>query len=346
MTYQRSFYRIFAAVFLSVLFGGTAHGASVTVENAVGQKTEVRLPVRRVVALNSDVIEVMRSLKAEAYIVGVFSQIEREAEFWGNLARLPKVGSWRDPDPEAVSRVSPDLVVGYGRNPGKAFEKKVGALGIQVLRLDFYQIDTLEREVRILGTLLDRVEEAERFCAWYRRHMEVIRSGVARVKNPPAVYVESYSDYHAAGPGSGGNQMCAFAGGRNIAEDMTIPYPRITSEWVVSQNPEVVIKATSYGNGYAQSDSTGFNQRRDVILARPAWHHITAVAQARVHVMDSAIWTGPRAIIGIAYMVRWMHPEIFRNMDPEALHQEYLEKFQRVPYKGVYVSEPLREKQP
>lgn len=325
---------------------GFARAETVTVADCLGRQVAVRLPVRRLVALNSDILEVVRTLKAQACIVGVFSQIEREAAFWGDLARLPKVGSWNDPDPEAVAALAPDLVVAYGRNPGRAFEDKAEALGFQVLRLDLYQVDTLEREVRLLGRLLDREPEAARFCAWHRRHLEMIASRLQQAPRRPPVYVESYSDYHAAGPTSGANRMCVFSGGRNIAAGLEIAYPQITPEWVVSQNPEVIIKAASYGNGYGQSDAIGFNKRRDAIAARPAWHHIAAVSRGRVHVMDSAIWTGPRAVIGMAYMCRWLHPELFRDLDPEALHREYLETFQKVPFKGVYVSESMVEGQP
>ncbi len=325
---------------------GVARAETVTVEDCLGRAMEVRLPVRRLVALNSDIVEVARSLKAQDRIVGVFSQIEREAEFWGDLARLPKVGSWRDPDPEAVAALAPDLVVAYGRNPGRAFEDKAAALGFQVLRLNLYEIDTLEREVRLLGRLLDRKQEAGRFCAWHRRHLSMIASRLKKAPGRPAVYVESYSDYHAAGPGSGGSRMCVFSGGRNIAADLQITYPQITPEWVVSRNPEVIIKAASYGNGYSRSDAVEFNKRRDAILARPAWHHIPAVARGRVHVMDASIWTGPRAVIGMAYICRWLHPEFFRDLDPEDLHREYLETFQGVPYKGVYVSESAIQGQP
>jgi iron complex transport system substrate-binding protein len=339
---------IFQIIVVLLVWGqiGVARAETVTVADCLGRRVTVQLPVRRLVALNSDIVEVARTLKAQGCIVGVFSQIEREAEFWGDLARLSKVGSWRDPDPEAVAALGPDLVVAYGRNPGRAFEDKAAALGIQVLRLNLYEVDTLEREVRLLGRLLDRTAEAERFCAWHRRHLSMIGSRLKKVSKRPAVYVESYSDYHAAGPGSGGSRMCVFSGGRNIAAGLEIAYPQITPEWVVSQNPEVIIKAASYGNGYSQSDAGIFNKRREAILARPAWHHIPAVARGRVYVMDADIWTGPRAIIGMAYICRWLHPELFRDLDPEVLHREYLETFQGVPYKGVYVSETPVLEQP
>ena len=310
--------------------------------DALGRMVQVTLPVRRIVALNSDILEVLRALQAEDRVVGVFSEVVREPEFWGDLAARPKAGGWRTPNPEAIVRMEPDLVIVYGRNPGQEFDRKMAALGIQVLRLDCYKIETLEREVQSLGRILDRQPQAVRFCDWHRHHLGMIRERLAAgISDRLSVYVESYSDYHAAGPGSGGHEMCAMAGGRNIAAGLAVPYPQVTPEWVLSQDPVVIIKAASHGNGYTLKEPSPFNRRRNAILRRPAWRHITAVSTGGVHVMDSAIWTGPRAIIGIAYMVRWIYPGLFPDLDPEMLHKEYLETFQGVDYRGVFVSDPL-----
>jgi len=320
----------------------SAKEAAVTIKDALGRTVHVPYPVRRIVALNSDVLEIVRTLKAEEYIVGVFSEIVREPEFWGGLAKKPKVGSWRDPDLEAITALAPDVVVAYGRNPGPALEQKANLLGIQVLRLDFYKPNKLEEEVRTLGLLLDRRQEAERFCEWHQRHLKMIQERVTRTSHRPKVYIESYSDYHAAGPGSGGHEMCILAGGSNIADSLSIPFPRITPEWVLDKNPEVIVKAASYGNGFSLKTPAHFNQRRDAILRRPAWHHIPAVISGNVHVMDSAIWAGPRAMIGVGHMVRWFHPAFFSDLNPEALHRTYLETFQGVPYKGIFVSDDFK----
>lgn len=310
------------------------------VTDALGREVVLELPVRRVVALNSDAIEVLRSLKADQLLVGVYSQISREPAFWGPLAALPKVGSWRDPEVEAIARLQPDLVIGYGKNPGPVFERKARAVGIQVLRLDLYRLATLEREVRLLGDLLDRSGQAEAFCAWYQGYLAMIRTRLATKTPRRPVYLESYSDYHAAGPLSGAHDMCLLAGGRNIAEEMAIAYPQVTPEWVVDRNPEVIFKAATYTDGYGAADASALNRRRDAIMQRPAWQYIDAVAAGRVYVMDSAIWTGPRAVVGVAYMARWLYPERFGDLDPRALHQEYLERFQGIAYRGFFVSDP------
>ncbi|MBW1722558.1 MAG: ABC transporter substrate-binding protein [Deltaproteobacteria bacterium] len=144
-----------------------------TIEDARGRKVRLSLPIKTVVALNSDILEILRTLKAEDCVAGVFSEVVREREFWGDLAQRPKVGSWREPNMEAIAALKPDLVIAYSRNPGQLLENKMALFGIQVLRLDFYKVDTLEREVRVMGQLLNREKEAVRFCDWYRRHLGV-----------------------------------------------------------------------------------------------------------------------------------------------------------------------------
>ncbi len=306
--------------------------------DALGKKVEIELPVKRLVALNSDVLEVIRSLKAESLVVGVFSEIARNPPFWPILKDKPKVGSWSDANPEIIAELRPDLVIAYSRAPGENFASKMASFGITVLRLDFYRIKTLNQEIKTLGRLLDRKKEAGRLCAWYQRNLNFIQGKLARVGRRPAVYVESYSDYHTTGPGSGGNEMCELAGGWNLAANFSIPYPQVTPEWVVSQNPQVIIKAVTLDNGYGLNNPTSLNSLRNTIMKRPAWNLIAAVQSGNVHVIESAIWTGPRAIIGIAWIAKWIHPDLFADLDPQVLHLEYLTTFQGLEGAGMIVS--------
>lgn len=104
--------------------------------DALGRQVSVTTPVRRIVALNSDALEILRTLRAQDRIVGVYSEIDREPAFWGTLTALPKIGGWRTPNLEAIADLAPDLVLTYSRNPGEAFDRKMAALGIPVLRLE------------------------------------------------------------------------------------------------------------------------------------------------------------------------------------------------------------------
>ncbi|WP_419657417.1 ABC transporter substrate-binding protein [Desulfosarcina variabilis] len=309
--------------------------------DALGRQVTIPTPVRRIVALNSDSLEILRTLKAQDRIVGVYAEILREPTFWGTLTNLPKTGGWRTPNLEAIADLAPDLVLTYSRNPGEQFDRKMAALGIPVLRLDFYKLATLEDEVKRLGELLGKIDEARSFCDWHAGHLALIRDRVAEAPHHPAVYIESYSDLSTVGPTSGAHEMCLLAGGRNIAADTVLPYPKITPEWVLAQNPEIIVKAAAWSNGYQANGASSFNARRDAIMKRPVWSTIPAVQNGRVHVMDSAIWTGPRALIGVAWLARWFYPQRFADVDPNHWHGEYLQRFQGIAYQGIYTSDSL-----
>jgi iron complex transport system substrate-binding protein len=317
--------------------------SSMTVMDSLGTLVEISLPVKKVVALNSDCLEALRILKADNLVVGVYSDIIRMPSFWKNLTHLPKVGRWNELDVEHIVNLEPNLVIAYGYNPSRFLEDRLKSFGISLLRLDFYKIDTLEREVTVLGQLLDRTNEAARFCDWHTKKREAIQGKRQKAPIRPRVYLEGYTDYQTVGNDTGSHEMCVLAGGKNIAADSSIPYPHVTPEWVVSENPDVIVKAVSSVNGYDLDNAGFFNRLREGVRERNTWRHIAAVASGRVHVMDGAISTGPRAIIGVAYMCRWLHPDLFKQIDPETMHKEYLEQFQDIPYQGRFVSDDLHE---
>ena len=333
--YKRYFWGL---IFILIFISSLSFGKTIKVIDSLKREVKISLPVHRIVALNSDALEVLRILNAQDMVVGVFSGIVREKRFWGDLAKRPKVGKWNKPNIEAIVTLKPDIVIAYTRSPGIELERKLSAFHIPVLRLDFYKVKTLINEVNILAQVLNKKQAAMEFCNWYTKYIKQF-SKIKNIKKRPLVYIESYTEYHSVGPGSGGHEICELAGGKNIAGDFSIPYPRVTPEWVVTQDPDIIVKAAAWGRGYELNYPIFLNKLRKRIINRPGWRHIKAVKTERVYVIDSSIWSGPRAIIGIAYLAKWFHPKIFTKLNPESLHKEYLEKFQHIPFKGVYVSQ-------
>ena len=134
--------------------------------------------------------------------------------------------------------------------------------------------------------------------------------------------------------------MCLLAGGYNIASGLSIPYPEVTPEWILTNNPNVIIKVTTISTCrtcYGMKDEAPLKNVRDQIMARPAWDTIEAVKEKKIYVMANEIWTGPRAIVGTSYMAKWFYPELFEDFDPERLHREYMQAFQGMEYAGIYV---------
>jgi iron complex transport system substrate-binding protein len=312
-------------------------GGTISIKDATGRSLEVRLPVKRIVILNSDALEVVWALGAKDRVVGICNGIRNEQLFGPEFKCKAVVGSWFEPNYELIAELNPDILICYGQWPGQQLEKKLAPFHIKVVRLDFYKMCSLLKEIEILGKILEKEDKTRQLVNWYRKKLKLIESKLNRLKNPPEVYVESYTKHISVGPTSGAHEMCVLAGGYNIASDSSIPYPEVTPEWVLAKDPHVVVKVSAFANCYAMTDPDPMKSVRNKIMARPAWNNIRAVQDGKVYVMASDIWTGPRAIIGISYMAKWFHPEVFKYLDPEKLHREYLENFQGIKYQGVYV---------
>ena len=311
-------------------------GQSCELLDASGRQVRIKLPVRRMVVLNSDALEAVRILGAQDLVVGVYDRIPQAPHFWGKLAQLPVVGSWRDPDCEAIAALRPDLVLAYAYTPGPELNRKLEAMGITLLRLDFYKLATLTKEMALLGKVLDRPRRAAEFIAWQEGRLRMIQDFVVQAKTRPRVYMEGYSYMQAVGPGSSGFAMCLAAGGDPISAALSIPHPLISTEWLLRENPQVIVKVSNLMDSYDSSNPDGLRRIWQGMLARPGWQNLAAVRGGRVHVLAQDIWVGPGIIIGLAYLTKWFYPKVCRELRPHRLHRDYLARFQGLPMQGYF----------
>ena len=297
-----------------------------TIVDSNGDERTIYTPVRRIVALTSDCVEVIQSLGATDEVVGVSTGIA-EDDFFSEFGEVQAVGKWNSPDCEVLLAIDPDVVLAYGKWPGKdKLEEKLVGTDIVVIRLNLYIPENMTDDVQKLGIVLEQEENAQELIDFYQYHTDLIgeRVGSLPKEDRQSVYLECYSDFKTVSAGSGGDQMCVMAGGRNIASDLIGAYPKIDSEWAIAQNPDVVVRAAS-----ASYDNTSEPEAiLSDIVSRPGWAGMDAVEGGRVHLLTSDIYTGPRYIIGVTYMAKWLYPDTFADLDPASIHQEYLKRFQ------------------
>jgi iron complex transport system substrate-binding protein len=66
-----------------------------------------------------------------------------------------------------------------------------------------------------------------------------------------------------------------------------------------------------------------------------------AVLDDRVYLYYYELINTPRFVVGAAYWAKWFHPELFSELDPQDIHQEYLTDFLGIDYdldeQGVFV---------
>ena len=93
--------------------------------------------------------------------------------------------------------------------------------------------------------------------------------------------------------------------------------------------------------GLGIDDTSAAEARRNEIMELDVFSGGSAVKNGDVYLESPDFFGTPRYMIGLAYQAKWFHPDLFSDLDPEAIHQEYLTRFMRIDYDlgkhGVFV---------
>lgn len=309
--------------------------------DALGRQVEIPAPVRRIVTINGDAAEILCALGAEEQVVGISTHIAANGDLLSGLRTKAVVGTSMSPSIEKIIELQPDLVIAYEMwMTHEVFEDKLAPLGIPVARMYCYRLDHLPGEIRILGKLVGRPEAATAYISYFEKTLQQVHGRLQGLDRKARIYNEGYGPYKTVSDGSGPDKLLAQAGVQNIAAGQPVPWPEITAEWVVEQDPELIVKVASptyIKTGYGIRNARAIDDFLAELTHRPAWQQIRAVRQDRVHILSSELWIGPRAPLGILYIAKWAYPERFEEIDPQAVHRQWLMKWYGKELKGIYV---------
>jgi len=321
--------------------------------DSAGRNVTIYKPLKRIVVFNSETVETMRSLNATDKIVGVGEYTIKDKIFFPEFTNYPNVGSVWSPNYEEVLNCNPDAVFLYATcSPSycEAIQNKLNELDsdIIVVRLDCFKPASYTKEVEDLGYILEKEEEARTLVDFYEGVLNSIKEKVDAIPDEgrPEVYFEAYDRYKTAGRESGWHQKLIAAGANNIFSDLSGGYVYVDAEEVVKRNPEFIVSAPSYyAGGYDTDDITELSNPWKEIVSRPELAKVNAVKNGNVYVLSSDAFGGVRHFVAIAYMAKRFHPRLFEDLDPKAIHQEYLIRFQGLDYDldkhGVFVYPPF-----
>ena len=325
-----------------------------TIVDHDGDAVTVNKPVKRVIPDHITSLVAMRVLDAEDMIVGIDTAVKKwmGPNFLQDLAELPSIGKYSNPDYEAILNLNPEVYFSYravyGPGGKETLRKKLP--GITVIETGYYipyNPENFTMDIRKLGYILDKRDRAEEYIDWYNDYMDMIKERTAGLSEDekPRVYTEFLQSYYS----SGGFEPSDLAGGINICAGMAPGYITVDPEWVIEQNPDVILRKTfAKPSAYETDDPSGLIAEREEILNRPELANVAAVKEGRVylwHMYTCGLF--PNEIIAIVYHAKWLHPGLFEDLDPQAVHQEYLDRFSPLDFNvkehGVFVYPPPEE---
>ena len=313
----------------------------------------VKKPIERIVVF-SEALETMRSIKATDNVVGVNRYVVADDIFFPEFGDYPSVGSVWSPDIEAALALEPDLVFLYATFSTSYCDDIQDKLesadpSITVLRFDNYRPgDIYVDETKKMGYVLNKVEETNEFLDFFQGYMNTIKEQVEELsdEDKKTVYLECWREWHTATDKAGWGQKLVLAGGKNIFAEEPGEYIDVGAEAVAFEDPEIIVRIEKRTGGYEldAGDTAVLEEVREEIMNRTGLEHVTAVGKEEVYIITNHVIGGTRNFIGIGYLAKWFYPELFVELDPKAVHQEYLTRFQGLDIdldeKGVFVYPP------
>jgi len=255
-------------------------GFPVTLRSAAGEVTIKKQP-RRIVSLSPTATETLFAIGAGRQVVAVDDQSD-----YPRRAPRTKLSGFT-PNAEAIARFRPDLVViTYDPGPLVASLRR---LRIPVL----YQgtarnLSAAYAQIRQLGLATGRRVGAQKLVTRMRtRIARLVASSRVRARGR-TVYHEVSPDLYAASSRTFAGSVYRLFGFRNIADRAGGPYPKLSAEYVIAENPSLIVLA----------DTTCCGQNRATVAARPGWNRIAAVRNGSIVRLDDSIasrW-GPRIV--------------------------------------------------
>ncbi|OPY49406.1 MAG: corrinoid ABC transporter substrate-binding protein [Methanosaeta sp. PtaU1.Bin060] len=315
----------------------------------------VNLPIKTVVVMDQAPAMALVALGQEDKVIGVGSWITSRQMLFPKLSQLPSAGSSESgADWEKVLELKPDVFIHNTVRCTGQCEENLGHAGITVLRFNFYEhpYDIIQSWQKF-GYLFDEKNKGKEFIDWYLGYLDTITKRVEGLseEDKPLVYYE-FGDYRAfveQGRAVRG-YMPAMAGGINIAAGDLSTNSSVTDvdpEWVITKNPDYIFKNlfTTAGSGYEVDDPSEMKALRDSMIGRPELAGVDAVKNKRVYVLSGCIACAPQFVVGVAYMAKVLHPDLFQDLDPDAMHQEFLTRFMKLDYDvnehGTFIYPPI-----
>ena len=315
-----------------------------TIVDSTGAEVSVPQPLERVVVLASQPAEVIAALGAHDKVVGVTRHVLRDAITRMVYKGKPSVGEILSPSVERILELKPQLVVTVGawsgaREAASGIAERLRRYDIALAYIDcFPDADTVLRDTQTLGRLFHKERRAKEYVAFFKKYLDLIKQRTQRLE--PSKRTRVYMGAAAYAVTHWGHKMVAAAGGLDIAADVPTPWARLSAEWILGKDPQVIVArampARSLGYGVVEEQNAG--AQRQALLNRPGWAGVRAVRDGKVYLLAFEVCSAPRAPIGILYMAKWFYPELFEDLDPDAVHKEFLREFFGFQeYEGMFV---------
>lgn len=194
------------------------------------------LATQRLVVLDPASIEIIYMLGAGESIKGIASLQHSNIYPEEQTSKLTSVGSFSNPSIEKILALKPTLVVVSSYSI--ALEPRLKELGIKTLYLEATRLDDMYKNITTLAKLLGKEKEGKELIAKTKSELEALKK---EPLNKRAIFLFSSNPLMAFSQNSMMADILQIIGVTNLTPPSDIQRPIITSEFIVRQNPNLIL---------------------------------------------------------------------------------------------------------
>ncbi|WP_275076231.1 ABC transporter substrate-binding protein [Providencia rettgeri] len=349
---------------LSLFGAATSFAAPITVTDIAGREVTVNAPVSRVMLADSRVLVALNILHPQSPLKGIIAWDDAlikkapdlSAAYSKKFPELSKIPVFPNPyttdfSVEKALVAQPDLLIFDIGLQSKLTESGTLSLleksGLPVIFIDFrqYPLKNTMPSMTLLGQVFGEPQQAEAFNQFYQQRLDLIRSKVATLDKGqrPSVFIEraagiSGEDYCCKTFGNGNfGEFVETAGGNNLGSQWfsTGMGGEINEEQLIHSNPDYYLMtaadwdstrkgSSSVPLGYT-GDKAKSQARLTKLMERPKLRSLSAYQNKQVLALYQQYYDTPFNIIAVEAIAKFLHPNLFTELDPQA-DSDYLHK--------------------
>ncbi len=195
--------------------------------------------VDRIVSLAPSATEIIFALGAGNRVVGV----TRYDNFPAAASKLPRVGGFIDPDPEAIVSLKPDMIVAVRTSGGRKRVDTLVRMGIPVLVVPAQSLDDMWIAIKALGDAVGAPDAAAKMREELRASIEDVRTTHANLEQLRALIVIGHRPLVTSGAETYLDRLLHLVAAKNVVSRGGA-YPTLDIESVVALDPDVIIDVT------------------------------------------------------------------------------------------------------
>lgn len=260
--------------------------------------------VERIVSMAPNLTEILFALGLDDEIVGVTTWSEYPPE----AKNKPNVGTFWQPNIEAVIAAKPDLVVTLGFEQQKSLAGRLERIGYNCVSVNIERVDDLFEAIETVAAAASRQGEGAKLVRDMKEKLNTLSRLVAAGDRPKVLWVVQREPLRVAGRDTFVNEMIELAGGENAIGPTIHKYPPIGGEQVIAGGADIIIEPAM------GREDTG-QEQEDALQFWNKFRNVPAVMNKQIHVIrgDTVSRLGPRLYEGIEAIAKCLHPEHFAD---------------------------------